>query len=246
MMPPSKLLSTVLFFSFVATSLAQTNVEMLATMEGVLECAQQRVHDNVMDCALVDMPSLVKISSTLARPRTSMVRKQSKKDTHTHTHTLEAQHDGVNGTGGGIAVVSVCHGAQYAKICLIAKKNMESYCNKHGYRLFFHDQAVSGSQGRLPVWEKIPAIQEALANDDISHAFFMDSDSLFMSLGTPIEFLLPRDGAFLTMTGDHNCMLNSGHLMFSKAHGPMPFWMPVGILHRQWYLGQNSVHFFIS
>jgi len=135
-----------------------------------------------------------------------------------------------------IAVVSMCYvdpngpgnTAYTTGFCDIARKNMRNYCGLHGYRLIFHDRALNGTDDRPAVWAKIHAIQQGLASDGITHVFWMDADSLFMHSKTSLDFLLPSQGKYLTMSGDRNCMLNFGHMMFSKDKWTETFLTKVG------------------
>ena len=44
----------------------------------------------------------------------------------------------------------------------------------------------------------------------VGHAFWMDADSLFLDMGTPLDALLPSPPAQASIAGDHRCFLNSG------------------------------------
>ncbi|CAJ1332728.1 unnamed protein product, partial [Effrenium voratum] len=131
-----------------------------------------------------------------------------------------------------IAVVSVCYpdNVPYAQnptggnppgpwqqVCNAARKNFEAYCNRHGYRLFFVDQAPAGGAGRPATWAKVLGIQQAFRAPGVEAVFTMDGDSLFMNFEKDLESLLPKGGKQLTISGDMNCFLNAGHMMFKKS-----------------------------
>ena len=119
-----------------------------------------------------------------------------------------------------ITVVSVCYpqNTDYATICRVAHKNFQRYCQDHGYQLIFQNTTPSGLAGRDAAWGKVLALQAALSQPNVDYVFWMDGDSLFMNQDRSLEELIPSGENQLTMTGDHNCFLNSGHLMLKKGN----------------------------
>eukprot|EP00434_Breviolum_minutum_P039588 symbB.v1.2.035158.t1/scaffold4674.1/size36665/2 len=119
-----------------------------------------------------------------------------------------------------ITVVSVCYpqNTDYATICRVAHENFQRYCQDHGYQLIFHNTAPSGLAGRDAAWGKVLALQAALSQPNVDYVFWMDGDSLFMNQDRSLEELIPSGENQLTMAGDHNCFLNSGHLMLKKGN----------------------------
>ncbi len=119
-----------------------------------------------------------------------------------------------------IAVVSVCYpqNEDYATICRVARENFQRYSEDHGYQLIFHNKAPSGLAGRDAAWGKVLALQAALSQPSVDYVFWMDGDSLFMNQDRSLEALIPTGENQLTMTGDRNCFLNSGHLMLKKGN----------------------------
>jgi hypothetical protein len=127
------------------------------------------------------------------------------------------------GFTGEVAVVTLCYppdatGDQlWTKICSTARANFQKYVASHGYRLFFHDQPPAHTEGRPPVWHKIPALQEALSTDGVKYAFWMDADSIFVNLAQGLDIVLPPEGKEMTIVGDFNCFLNAGHFVMHRG-----------------------------
>ncbi|CAJ1368303.1 unnamed protein product, partial [Effrenium voratum] len=135
-------------------------------------------------------------------------------------------------TSGSIAVVSVCFPDRtpyaqnrnredttesWAQICKAAKENFQAYCSRHGYRLFFMDHKPAKAEGRPATYAKVLAIQHALRAPDVEAAFYMDADSLFMNFEKDLDSLLPSGDKQVTISGDRNCWLNAGHMMFKSS-----------------------------
>jgi len=71
---------------------------------------------------------------------------------------------------------------------------------------------------RSPHWNKIPVIQKHLARADVDFVFWMDADSIFMNMDTPLDdFIVP--GKDLVFSCDTNCwvFLNNGHMMIRNT-----------------------------
>ena len=123
-----------------------------------------------------------------------------------------------------IAVVSECISLNpqdgsigYADMCKIAEDNFRQYCDYQGYELFFHHEPLPGLESRAPQWNKILAVQAAFKKPGIDYVFWMDSDSLFMNENLRLEALVPSGENQLTLSGDYNCFINTGHLMMRKG-----------------------------
>ena len=124
-----------------------------------------------------------------------------------------------------IAVVSVCISLKpqdgsigYADMCKIAEDNFRQYCDYQGYELFFHHEPLPGLESRAPQWNKILAVQAAFKKPGIDYVFWMDGDSLFMNENLRLEALVPSGENQLTLTGDTQCFINTGHLMMKKGN----------------------------
>lgn len=87
-----------------------------------------------------------------------------------------------------------------------------------GYDLIFHQEPLPGVESREAQWNKILAVQAAFEKPGIEYVFWMDSDSLFMNENLRLEALVPSGENQLTLSGDFNCFLNSGHLMMRKGN----------------------------
>ena len=116
-----------------------------------------------------------------------------------------------------IAVVSVCISNGYADMCKIAEDNFRQYCDLQGYELLLHHEPLPGLESRPPQWNKILAVQAAFEKPGIDYVFWMDSDSLFMNENLRLEALVPSGENQLTLSGDYNCFINTGHLMMRKG-----------------------------
>jgi len=118
----------------------------------------------------------------------------------------------------GIAVVTACAARDdddWKLLCAVAGINHAAYARRHQYGLLIATCALQ--HGRSDHWSKIPLLLATLAAPGVVHAFWTDSDSLFMELGMSLESLLPSPPAQLSFTGDRLCFLNSGHLMLRSG-----------------------------
>eukprot|EP00928_Gymnodinium_smaydae_P013353 TRINITY_DN14874_c1_g5_i1.p1 TRINITY_DN14874_c1_g5~~TRINITY_DN14874_c1_g5_i1.p1 ORF type:complete len:368 (+),score=39.44 TRINITY_DN14874_c1_g5_i1:68-1171(+) len=128
----------------------------------------------------------------------------------------------LTGNPGSIAIVSICYSAEerspyFSQICKIAHNNFQQYSERHGYRLLFHDTVIPGCDGRSPAWHKVRALQDTMRQEGVEMVFWMDADSLFMNMDKPLADVLPSDGKEMSIVGDHNAFLNSGHFVLRNS-----------------------------
>ena len=117
-----------------------------------------------------------------------------------------------------IAIVSACaaHDDDWKLLCATAATNHAAYAARHQYGLLLASCALP--HGRSAHWSKLPLMRAALATPGVGHAFWMDSDSLFLDMSAPLDRFVPAPPRQLSFAGDALCFLNSGHLML--AAGP--------------------------
>ena len=96
-------------------------------------------------------------------------------------------------------------------------RNIKGYAERHGYGVLFFDKNVGESSDRHVLWSKIPALYYALAHLSTPYLWWQDADSLFVLPERSLEHLKPRLPKSLTIAGDHNCYINSGHFMLRNS-----------------------------
>eukprot|EP00927_Polykrikos_kofoidii_P038161 TRINITY_DN3245_c1_g1_i1.p1 TRINITY_DN3245_c1_g1~~TRINITY_DN3245_c1_g1_i1.p1 ORF type:complete len:341 (-),score=24.34 TRINITY_DN3245_c1_g1_i1:237-1259(-) len=119
-----------------------------------------------------------------------------------------------------IGLVSDCHYKRPAgqQMCEVTLANFRKYCEKWGYRPFLNiDINETKMAGRDRPWAKVLLILSALGTDGIDYVFWSDADSLIMDFSRPLDEFLPTGDAQLTVTGDSNCVLNSGHMLLKRS-----------------------------
>ena len=96
-------------------------------------------------------------------------------------------------------------------------RNIKTYAERHGYGILFFDKNVGESSDRHVLWSKIPALYYALAHLSTPYLWWQDADSLFVLPERSLESLKPTLPKSLTIAGDHNCYINSGHFMLRNS-----------------------------
>jgi hypothetical protein len=99
----------------------------------------------------------------------------------------------------------------------VVLRNLRDYARRHGYGVLQWDKSPCESSGRHVLWSKIPALYYALVHLPTSYLWWQDADSLFVLPERSLEFLKPQHGSSLTIAGDHNCYINTGHFMLANT-----------------------------
>ena len=103
-------------------------------------------------------------------------------------------------------VVGMCdaHSPDFQIICSVHRTNVERYVRAwgaDGYGFSFYSKLPAGAGSRHTTWYKIPVLYKTIRTPGVEFAFWMDSDSLFMTLAKPMP--VPSDGKFLAIS-THN------------------------------------------
>ena len=96
-------------------------------------------------------------------------------------------------------------------------RNIKEYAIQHGYGVMIWNRNNAESSDRHVLWSKIPALYYALVHLPTPYLWGQDADSLFVLPQRSLEFLKPKHGRSLTIAGDHNCYINSGHFMLRNT-----------------------------
>ena len=109
-------------------------------------------------------------------------------------------------TTGTHTVVGMCHCQPESKdfeiICSVHKTNIERYVAAHAnYGFSFFAELPKAVGKRDLTWYKIPALYKTLRTPGVEFAFWIDSDSLFMTLHKPLPE--PSPGKFFAVS-THN------------------------------------------
>jgi hypothetical protein len=104
-----------------------------------------------------------------------------------------------------------------SSICGALIKNLHLYARRHGYGLLLFNRNCAEPAGRSVLWSKFPALAYALARAWTPFVWWHDADSLFVDTERSLASLRPRHEASMTIAGDFNCFVNSGHLMLRKS-----------------------------
>mmetsp|Transcript_32225 Transcript_32225/g.94797 ORF Transcript_32225/g.94797 Transcript_32225/m.94797 type:complete len:393 (-) Transcript_32225:200-1378(-) len=129
---------------------------------------------------------------------------------------------------GDVTIVTVCVGITRSFkgstiVCSAVLRNIRDYARKHGYGVLFFDKNIGDSSDRHVLWAKIPALYYGFAHLSTPYLWWQDADSLFVLPERSLANLKPRPNnrgraRSLTIAGDHNCYINSGHFMLRKSH----------------------------
>jgi len=124
-------------------------------------------------------------------------------------------------------VVGMCeaHSDVFRVICGVHRTNVERYVRAwgaQGYGFSFYDHLPDGVGGRHMTWYKIPVLYKAILTPGVETAFWMDSDSLFMTLSKPLP--VPSAGKYLAVS-THSLpsavapdYINAGHLALRRGN----------------------------
>jgi hypothetical protein len=108
--------------------------------------------------------------------------------------------------GTGVMIVGFCEAqsADFELVCTLHKDNVIEYASQHGYGfdLFHRPNSTLVNDTRRATWLKIPALYRTIVTPGVLHAFWMDSDSLFMNMRTTLP--LPSTGRFLAISTHNN------------------------------------------
>jgi hypothetical protein len=93
-----------------------------------------------------------------------------------------------------------------------ARKNHEVYCKKHNYDYLCITEPLNDYH---PMWMKPDVILLGLQRG-YDYVFWMDGDSFFMNMDISLMKFVDLD-MDLVATGDHNDIVNTGHLLFRNS-----------------------------
>ena len=104
-------------------------------------------------------------------------------------------------TTGTHTIVGMCQpeSKDFDIMCSVHKTNVERYVAAHAsYGFSFFTELPAAAGKRDLTWYKIPALYKTLSSPGVEFAFWMDSDSLFMTLHKPLPE--PSPGKFLAVS----------------------------------------------
>jgi len=99
-------------------------------------------------------------------------------------------------------IVGSCYASdgEWMRICELHYANVQAYATRHGYGATIFGKLDEELHGwRSATWYKLPALLRVLQSPGVQHVFWMDSDSLFMSLAKPLP--LPSEGRDFAVSG---------------------------------------------
>jgi len=129
-------------------------------------------------------------------------------------------------TVGRYTVVGMCEArsADFRVICSVHQTNVERYVRawgSHEYAFSFFNELPEAAGKRHMTWYKIPTLYKTIRTPGVEYAFWMDSDSLFMSLTRPMA--VPSPGKYLAIS-THSLpsvvspdYINAGHLSLRRG-----------------------------
>ena len=121
---------------------------------------------------------------------------------------------------GDVTIVTVCRVPlhqtardlkAWRTICAVLMGNVEAYARVHGYGVVAFDQ--NNAAPRPIYWAKVPALLAVQTLVRTEFLWWQDADSLFILPSRSLEGLKPREGRSMTISGDYNCYINTGHMM---------------------------------
>lgn len=118
-----------------------------------------------------------------------------------------------------IALVTVAIGSHYYEATLPGILSKERYCALHGYDFICFPEMLDLS--RLPPWQKIKAVEQALQQYD--WILWSDADSIIMNEEISLEDLIDEEYSFIICFDEVSHVVNSGQFLIKNEDKSFDF-----------------------